>query len=53
MKGEAYDTVYSTGEMASGLSDIESRYAIANDFYYHNQYSQAKQEYEGETSEKL
>jgi len=46
-KGEVYDTVYSTGKVASNLTDIESRYAIANDFYYHNQYSQAKQEYEG------
>jgi len=45
-KGQVYDTVYSTGT-ASDLSDIESRYAAANDYYYHNLYSEAKQEYEG------
>ena len=46
-KGEVYDTVYSTGNTAFGLSDIESRYATANNYYYNNQYNQAKQEYEG------
>jgi uncharacterized protein (TIGR03790 family) len=46
-KGIVYDTVYSTGITSSDTSDIETRYAIANDYYYHNQYLQAKQEYEG------
>jgi len=46
-KGEVYDTVYSTGNTATGLSDIESRYAAANNYFYNNQYNQAKQEYEG------
>jgi parallel beta-helix repeat protein len=46
-KGEVYDTVYSTGNNANGLTDIESRYATANSYYYNNQYNQAKQEYEG------
>ncbi|NWG28466.1 MAG: T9SS type A sorting domain-containing protein, partial [Ignavibacteriaceae bacterium] len=45
-KGVVYDTVYSTGNTATGLSDIESRYATANNYYYNNQYNQAKQEYE-------
>lgn len=46
-KGEVYDTVYSTENTATGLSDIESRYATANNYYYNNLYNQAKQEYEG------
>ena len=46
-KGEVYDTLYSTGNTATGLSDIESRYAAANNYFYINQYNQAKQEYEG------
>ncbi|MBV6418876.1 MAG: hypothetical protein DAHOPDDO_00086 [Ignavibacteriaceae bacterium] len=45
-RGVAYDTIYSTGNTASGLSDIKTRYATANNYYYHNQYTQAKQEYE-------
>ncbi len=45
--GEAYDTLYSTGEVPpSDLPEIETRYASANNYYYHNQYSQAKQEYD-------
>jgi uncharacterized protein (TIGR03790 family) len=46
-KGDVYDTVYSTGIFASGLTDIETRYANANAYYYSNQYSQAKQGCEG------
>jgi parallel beta-helix repeat protein len=45
-QGEVYDTVYSSGEAPSELTDIESRYAAANEHYYNNQYTQAKQEYE-------
>ncbi len=46
-KGEIYDTVYSTGIIASGLTDIETRYATANNYYYNNQFNQANQEYQG------
>lgn len=46
-KGEVYDTVYSTGIIASGLTDVETRYATANNYYYNNQFSQAIQEYQG------
>jgi len=46
-KGEVFDTVYSTGNSASNLTDLESRYATANEYFYSSQYSQAKQEYEG------
>ncbi len=45
--GEVYDTLYSTGNTAAGLSDIEILYATANNYYYNNQYPQAKQVYEG------
>lgn len=44
-KGEVYDTIYSSGETPSELTEIESRYAAANEYYYNNQYTQAKQEY--------
>jgi uncharacterized protein (TIGR03790 family) len=45
-KGEVYDTVYASGEAPSELTDIESRYAAANEYYYNNQYPETKQEYE-------
>jgi parallel beta-helix repeat protein len=45
--GEVYDTVYSSSTAPSELTDIESRYAAANEYYYNHQYSQAKQEYSG------
>ena len=46
-KGEVYDTIYATGDTPTELTDLESRYATANEYYYNNNYSQAKQEYEG------
>ena len=46
-KGVVYDTIYSTGITASGLTDIETRYAAANNYYYNNQFNQANQEYQG------
>lgn len=45
-KGEVYDTVYVNGEAPLELTDIELRYSAANEYYYNNNYSQAKQEYE-------
>jgi hypothetical protein len=46
-KGVVYDTVYASGETPSELTDIESRYAAANEYYYNNNFPQAKQEYQG------
>jgi hypothetical protein len=45
--GEVIDTVYSSGIGSMNLTDLESRYKTANGYYYNNQYSQAKLEYEG------
>lgn len=45
--GEVYDTVYSSGEAPSELTDLQSRYASANEYYYNHQYTEAKQEYSG------
>ena len=45
-QGEVYDTIYSSGETPSSLTDIETRYAAANEYYYNNHFTQAKQEYE-------
>ena len=45
--GEVYDTVYSTGVSPSEPTDLQSRYASANEYYYNHQYTEAKQEYSG------
>ena len=44
--GEAFDTIYSSLNNISQLSDIESRYAIANSYFYAKVFSHAKTKYE-------
>jgi len=46
-RNQIYDTVYSTGVTASNLTDIESSYATAYEYYCNNQFLEAKLEYEG------
>ncbi|MGQ9642978.1 MAG: T9SS type A sorting domain-containing protein, partial [Ignavibacterium sp.] len=44
--GEVYDTIYSMLNNISQLSDIESKYAMANSYFYAKEFSQAKTKYE-------
>lgn len=44
--GEVFDTVYSSMNNISQLSDIETRYAMANSYFYAKAFTQAKNKYE-------
>ena len=46
-EGNTIDTIRSSGIAPNGLTDLQSRYRDASEYYYNNQYSQAKLEYEG------
>jgi len=43
--GEVFDTVYSDAVTPTGLTEIETKYSEANEFYYTNQFTQAKQKF--------
>ncbi|MCL6494342.1 MAG: right-handed parallel beta-helix repeat-containing protein [Ignavibacterium sp.] len=44
--GEVFDTVYSSMNNISQLSDIETRYAMANSYFYAKEFNQARYRYE-------
>ncbi|MCC6253572.1 MAG: T9SS type A sorting domain-containing protein, partial [Ignavibacteriaceae bacterium] len=45
LKGDVYDSLYSTASTPTNLTEIEIKYAEGNEYYYSNDFIQAKQKF--------